>query len=50
MEGQQRVLWYFRKGLWLNRRKVLHDDVILLQKIYQNPQVCCFLVQIRAVF
>ena len=50
MEGQQRVLWYFWKGLWLNRRKVLHDDVILLQQFYQNPSVCCFLVQMRAVF
>ena len=36
--------------LWLNRRKVLHDDVILLQQFYQNPSVCCFLVQMRAVF
>ena len=50
MKGQQRVLWYFWKGLWLNRRKVLHDDVILLQQFYQNPSLCCFLVQMRAVF
>ena len=26
----------------------LHDDVILLHN-YQNPLVCCFLVQIKAI-
>ena len=27
----------------------LHDDVILPQVRYQNPSVCCFSVQIRAI-